>query len=339
MGVRTTEEARELAASLHLNSAKEAMREHARALLERSGITTVPVPLHALFPWAGVRKVRREETLVEGALQRVDGGLLDIIVRADRSATRQRFSIAHEIGHVIFHKFAPNSKAAQARMGQYAPPEEERLCNVAAEELLMPAWFVERTIGGHDEPAAAAIALATACDVSIETAVIRVASMWQHSRGVLELWERQSSTWKRKWPRPRRLGRLPFKIDEFEVEGWRGCFIADIASLPWSSPEQLYLKNNRTLIPVVSAARRFGARSVVVSHVLSENPGAAQENSLANARRDRVRKAIASPPCTDCERCSGTGWIEQRAIGGDSRARLAPVAICACRYDRALSAS
>src|SRR5215831_6837108 len=82
MGAFKTEEARELAASLHLDSPEEAMRAHARSLLERSGVATVPVPLHALFPWAGVRKVRREETLVEGALKRVDGGLLDIIVRA-----------------------------------------------------------------------------------------------------------------------------------------------------------------------------------------------------------------------------------------------------------------
>jgi hypothetical protein len=58
----------------------------------------------------GVRKVRLEDMPLEGALRRAPTGPFDILVRADRPLTRQRFSTAHELGHTLFHRFAPTSK-------------------------------------------------------------------------------------------------------------------------------------------------------------------------------------------------------------------------------------
>lgn len=157
----------------------------------------LPVRLGAFFAWGAVRRVRLEATLLDGGLIPLPDGGFDILLREDRSPRRRRFTLAHEFGHLFFYRFAPVSKAAQRRDGRYASDEEERLCNVAAEELLMPHVHIEamtRSLAWRDA-ARAVLAVSEDCDVSIEAAVLRVAP-WFPGHGELRLWELGPNGWR-----------------------------------------------------------------------------------------------------------------------------------------------
>jgi len=174
-----------------------AMREHVRRLLADHRALHLPVRLGAFFAWGAVRRVRLEATLLEGGLVPLPDGRFDILLREDRSPRRRRFTLAHELGHLLFYRFAPVSKEAQRRDRRRAPEEEERLCNVAAEELLMPQLHIEamtRSLAWRDA-ARAVLAVSEDCDVSIEAAVLRVAP-WFPGHGELRLWELGPGGWR-----------------------------------------------------------------------------------------------------------------------------------------------
>jgi IrrE N-terminal-like domain len=197
VSVWTSAEALELAASLSLTDPEAAMREHVRRVVATHSDGRVPVRLSAFFDWGRIRRARVEQTLLEGGLVPLKDGRFDVILREGRAPRRQRFTLAHEFSHLIFRQFAPRAKEAQRRDGRCAPEEEERLCNVGAEEFLMPQAFVEtimRTLAWRDS-ARVVVSVSEACDVSIEAAVVRLAPMYP-SCGELRLWERGREAWR-----------------------------------------------------------------------------------------------------------------------------------------------
>lgn len=318
-------EAVEIAASLSMADPEAAVRQHARNVLATLATKSVPVRLPELFEWASVRRVRTEAMLLEGGLKRNPSGLFDIVVRADRPPRRQRFSAAHELGHILFYKFAPESKKAQELRGRNASDEEERLCNVAAEEFLMPIWHIERLQSQHCEPITMAIDLSTQCDVSITSAMIRAASFLR-GQGQLQLWDVRDSTWQ--CTHRVRFGRSRLRLDDFQVEVWKGHAMAP--SLPWRSEGWLYSTSSRhRVLARTTVARVPGRTSVLVSHELLMT-APKKVDALEAARRDQVRQAQRSAAAPGCKLCRGTGWIEDfESHPGD---RLRPVRICACRY-------
>ena len=73
------------------------------------------------------------------ARARLVGGRPRIEYNPNRPRARVRFSIAHELGHLLFEDFA---QQARHRSGEPARPDDwqlEMLCNLAAAEILMPA--------------------------------------------------------------------------------------------------------------------------------------------------------------------------------------------------------
>ena len=108
-------EARELAAGAGVADPEVAIRTRVREVLSEAGVGNVPVPLAALFKTMGVRKVRTSAMLLEGALRPAGESQFDILVREDRHAKRQRFTIAHELGHLLFYRFASQARRRPAR--------------------------------------------------------------------------------------------------------------------------------------------------------------------------------------------------------------------------------
>jgi hypothetical protein len=193
----STPEALELAASLSMTNPEAAMREHVRRLIAVHGISSVPVRLGTLFEWGGIRRVRLEQTLLEGGLIALKDGRFDIILREDRAPRRRRFTLAHELSHLFFVRFAPHAKEAQRREGRGAPEEEERLCNVGAEELVMPHAFVDaamRVLPWRDA-ARLVVSFSEACDASIEAALVRLAPVYPGC-GELRMWELDGGRWR-----------------------------------------------------------------------------------------------------------------------------------------------
>lgn len=137
---------------------RKQIRDLVEALLTRHRITRAPVP---------VDKIARELG-IQIKLDKVDDGLSGFIVRdkgkraligANKShhPNRQRFTIAHELGHYLLHightvhldegrgALTVNLRNLESSKGE---DNDEREANLFAAELLMPARFLREDLDG-----------------------------------------------------------------------------------------------------------------------------------------------------------------------------------------------
>jgi Zn-dependent peptidase ImmA (M78 family) len=117
-------------------------RSAAIALLEKHGITTAPVNVERIAKKYADVVCKPLDAEVSGALVPLDAGKYAILVNASQASVRQRFTIAHELGHLILHEYtSPHAdrvfrfRDAQSSQGVAV---EEIEANQFASELLMP---------------------------------------------------------------------------------------------------------------------------------------------------------------------------------------------------------
>lgn len=98
-----------------------------------------PVKLDPLLKATGARReVRR--LAGDGRLEVDADGRFIVVVDDDQHWSRQRFTIAHELAHIVlFSEFVNDPEALRHLRSPELWPVVERACNVAAAELLMPA--------------------------------------------------------------------------------------------------------------------------------------------------------------------------------------------------------
>jgi Zn-dependent peptidase ImmA (M78 family) len=122
----------------------------ARQLLERLGIRRPPIPVEEVAQKLGTRlSYEPLKGNVSGLLYR-QGESKTIGVNSAHAYTRQRFTIAHEIGHLLLHPGRPMivDKMVRVRVNLrdktsgLATDKEEIEANAFAAELLMPARLV-----------------------------------------------------------------------------------------------------------------------------------------------------------------------------------------------------
>jgi transcriptional regulator with XRE-family HTH domain len=125
-------------------------RDTAEALLEAAGQTKPPVDVKALIAGCGVRILPWVFENIDGLVIELDSGAV-IWVNESQAKTRQRFTLAHELGHHLlrhadaFHvdlggDLAPNASGEHPGYDWRA----ERAANEFAASLLMPASMVRR---------------------------------------------------------------------------------------------------------------------------------------------------------------------------------------------------
>ena len=126
-------------------SAVESAREEARALLDRMGISEMPVPVERIVRDLGI--ILQSEVLGEdlSGMAFVKNGQRVIVVNKAHHPNRRRFTIAHEIAHHILDaEHIANSvhvdKAIfrRDRLSETGSDLREIRANSFAAELLMP---------------------------------------------------------------------------------------------------------------------------------------------------------------------------------------------------------
>jgi len=150
------------------------------------GIAKPPVDLAKIAERLGV-EIRPFELGAEvaGILYR-DGARKVIVVNHKHSPVRQRFTIAHELGHLVLHKGEPVHVDEGFRINLRDPRSataeevEEIEANAFAANLLMPAAWLKREIDRDqldpsDEDALGR--LATRYGVSLHAMALRLASL------------------------------------------------------------------------------------------------------------------------------------------------------------------
>ena len=133
---------------------KRLIRRLVDDLLDRAGVCAAPVPVDEIAQEAGAQVTYESaEDSLSGFLYRAPGpGKRPIIgINEDHPKPRQRFSVAHELGHFLLHS---GDQLHVDRGGQYqiklrneesskGIDPEEKEANAFAAELLMPQKFLE----------------------------------------------------------------------------------------------------------------------------------------------------------------------------------------------------
>jgi Zn-dependent peptidase ImmA (M78 family) len=125
-------------------------------LLTNSEITDAPVPLFQIVKSCGVRVVANSlEGDLSGFLYR-DKEQAVIGVNTEQAATRQNFTIAHELGHFLLHDQEQLHVDHEFRvrlrndLSSQGTEDAEREANFFAASLLMPKSFIEKDLEGEE---------------------------------------------------------------------------------------------------------------------------------------------------------------------------------------------
>jgi len=135
-----------------------------------------PTNLEVIATDLGVDSIKKEPLAVEGLLVREEGKY-SIKVKADRSPARQRFTIAHELGHLIVREagnlaLRPTGAERSLPHSQYG--WEEELCDYAAAQLLIPDDWASAFVHGRRPDFSTIAEMAKLCETSLEVAARRL---------------------------------------------------------------------------------------------------------------------------------------------------------------------
>ena len=134
---------------------EQAAREQARALVEKLGLKSPPVPVEKLAKALGVRvEYNPFDDELSGMAFLRDGKPV-IGINANHHPNRQRFTIAHELGHILLHQSRLNAAVLVDKSKNFIPRDSisaegvdpiEVQANAFASELLMPAKLVRQML-------------------------------------------------------------------------------------------------------------------------------------------------------------------------------------------------
>lgn len=116
----------------------EKIETKAEEILKEVGLRAIPTPIEDLAYKLNIKISKAPSTDFSGLLIRKDGHAL-IGINSNEAPVRQRFSIAHELGHFFLH---PQQDAfvdfrKEAKKGEIRSPRE-RQADMFAAALLMP---------------------------------------------------------------------------------------------------------------------------------------------------------------------------------------------------------
>lgn len=158
-------------------------------------------PLDALARKLGVSRISEERLPYEGGLFALPHGELVIRLNAESPATRKRFTLAHEIGHLLLGKPGLRSSCGVDR-------DLEKACDSIAAELLMPAEDATEFVRNLGQPSPEKLRIiASNYSVSVQAAAVRVQSglkLWKCFIGLWSRYPRVKTEWfvgRRLWDR------------------------------------------------------------------------------------------------------------------------------------------
>ena len=128
---------------------RKLIRETATDLLNQAGITAPPVNIERLAKSRGVVVIQEpNENDTSGFLYRAPGVPPIIGVNSKHHQLRRRFTIAHELGHLLLHSKTElhvdrSVVKMRDRRASEGTDDEEMEANRFAAELLMPESFLQ----------------------------------------------------------------------------------------------------------------------------------------------------------------------------------------------------
>jgi Zn-dependent peptidase ImmA (M78 family) len=151
------------------------------ALLSQAQLTRPPVDLDMCARVAGVQLVAYADLGTQSALLSLVEGIVAVVVNSKHGRTRQRFSLAHEVGHWILERTPVTHDLRPIAARGRAYSAVERVCDYFAASLLMPReWVRARAEDGRTNEE-----LAQLFDVSPPAMIARLRELGYYSRRCL----------------------------------------------------------------------------------------------------------------------------------------------------------
>jgi hypothetical protein len=150
-----------------------------------------PIDVHLLAKRLGVLEITEARLVEDGRLERADGQT-KILIRRGVSTGRRRFTIAHELGHLLLAEDTDNLIARRARLGI---GREERFCDEFAAALLLPHDWLRRRYTQRPRRLAVVRELAASAKSSLAAAVIRLDEVVGWRRSLLR-WRADQGRWR-----------------------------------------------------------------------------------------------------------------------------------------------
>ena len=177
-----------------------ARRQHAKAQLDRIVIellldarapACIPVELPTIARYLGCSEIRTRPLGLHHARTEVSREGIVITLNVDQSFTRQRFALAHEIGHLLLAH--PRYEFLAAVRRDAGLTDSERFCNDFAGRLLLPAaWLV--WLRRHPVAIQGLCEHAAAAQVSLAAALLRLRETRRWTFSMLQ-WRRSYGSW------------------------------------------------------------------------------------------------------------------------------------------------
>lgn len=114
----------------------------AEKILSESGALTLPIPVETVAMNSQIRISRAPSSEFSGMLIRKDGYAL-IGINSGESSVRQRFTVAHELGHFYLHEEKDTFIDFRDKKGTTSQTPREKQANMFAAALLMPRKLIE----------------------------------------------------------------------------------------------------------------------------------------------------------------------------------------------------
>lgn len=173
-------------------SVPELIDDLAAAVLERYQISPrPPVDIFELARQMGVAKIETERMVEDGRLE-YRPKFVRILLKSGMPDTRHRFTLAHELGHLLLAN--PDSPLIARR---FRPDEnrEERFCDAFAAAVLLPARWVDEYARTSGESLATARAVAQQSKTSLAASTVRLRDVLDWRMSLLR-WQLIDDQWR-----------------------------------------------------------------------------------------------------------------------------------------------
>jgi len=128
-------------------------RKRAQQLLKIAGVSEPPVDVEAVAGYLGFTVLKYPLPDSTSGLTFIEEGLKTIGVNSSHAPTRQRFSVAHELGHYLSgHESYDGGGTHVDDRPSYLDPQhrQEVEANEFAAELLMPSGWLKRDVADQE---------------------------------------------------------------------------------------------------------------------------------------------------------------------------------------------
>lgn len=141
-------------------------------LVPPSVLQTPPIDLETIGSYWNVKGIVKRELDVAGILYRLDKNRSVVILKKDDSPGRQRFSWAHELGHIVMA--SDSMPRVSCRKSSSTNKALERSCDVIATEILMPRQLFSSAANQYGWTLGVVAQLAQHFQVSVQASALRL---------------------------------------------------------------------------------------------------------------------------------------------------------------------